>query len=374
MTSPEKLARVVLSHACEPGDLTSASLVHQLGGQGAMQAQLSPKADSTLHERIAAVDPERVLREAGEQGIRFVVPGEAEWPSQLDDLVGVEHHGLGGVPPGLWVRGPATLARLGESVAVVGARSCSTYGQSMAATIAAGVGRAGFVVVSGGALGIDAAAHDGALGARTATVAVLARGLDAVYPASNAPLLWHLAREHALVSEQAPGSQPTRLRFLARNRLIAALTSGTVLVEAAIRSGALNTAQWAEALSRDVMGVPGPVTSAASAGVHERIRNGGAVLVTDAGDVLEVLGAPGEHLVPVPRAPERRHDRLSREDQRVYEAVPGGQPAPVTAIAHEVARHVRVVDSALRRLQAQGLVRLDDTGWVVSRLPGARAT
>lgn len=366
MTSTDRLARVVLSHACEPGDPASASLLDQLGAERAVEAQAVAKPNSALDRRIAEVDPVRVLAQAREHGIRFVTPEDPEWPADLSGLNEIAHLGMGGQPPGLWVRGPASLQHLAQSVAIVGARASTVYGDQLAADIAATVATAGYTVVSGGALGIDAAAHRGALAAGAGTVAVLARGLDGVYPQANAPMLWEIARDHALVSEQAPGSLPTRLRFLARNRLIVALTIGTVLVEAATRSGALNTAAWAEELSRPVMGVPGPVTSAASAGVHDRIRSGGATMVTCGAEVLELLGGHGQYLVPVQRGPERRHDALSKADQRVFEAVPAGEPAPITEIAHEVAGHARDVDRALCRLRELGLVRLLEAGWVVT--------
>lgn len=360
---PERLARVVLSHACEPGDPTNASLVRQLGAQGAVEAQRQPKRDSALHTRIAAVDPAREMERADALGIRFVVPGDPEWPERLSDLEAPRVQGLGGEPVGLWVRGPLTLDRLDESVAIVGSRSSTVYGTHATDGIARSVARAGFTVVSGGAIGIDAAAHAGALAAGGRTLAVLSCGLDRVYPLENAPLLWHLSREHALVSEQAPGSSPTRQRFLARNRVIAALTSGTVLVEAALRSGALNTANWADQMSREVMGVPGPVTSASSQGVHERIRTGGAVLVSSGEHVLEMLGASGEHLVEEPRGAERPRDSLTRGDARVLEAVPVSQPAPVTSIAHLVALHPRDTDNALHRLSKAGFVEYAECGW-----------
>ncbi|WP_278259284.1 DNA-processing protein DprA [Nocardioides convexus] len=213
---------------------------------------------------------ERVLEHAARRGIRFVVPSDREWPTQVADLdrAGMLHE-RGGVPVGLWVRGPLRLDRLGESVALVGSRSSTSYGDQVAAESAAGLGAAGRPVVSGAAFGIDYAAHRGALNAGAPTVAVLACGVDRAYPAQHRDLLRHLGESHAIVSEAPPGAAPFRMRFLARNRLIAALGRGTVVVEAALRSGALNTSTWAERLNRVVMGVPGPLTSAASQGVHQ---------------------------------------------------------------------------------------------------------
>jgi DNA processing protein len=192
---------------------------------------------------------------------------------------------------------------------------------------------------------------------------VLACGVDRVYPAQNRLLLQHLAAEFAVVSEQPPGSIPTRLRFLARNRLIAALTRGTLVVEAALRSGALNTTGWAERLNRQVMCVPGPVTSYTSQGVNNWLREGRGTVVTHGSEVLELLGRSGEHLVEEPRGPERPRDSLTPVEQQVLEWVPVSTPAPVDSIAHLSLRHVRDTDSALRRLRTKGFVVFEDGGW-----------
>lgn len=370
VSEADRLARVVLSRAVEPGDLTTSSLVRQLGPQGAVRLQSEPKPGSGLPERLREVDPVRELEQAERCGIRFLVPGDVEWPERLDDLDHVDGvQELGGAPPGLWVKGPMPLTELATSVAVVGSRACSVYGEEVARAVAVTMAGAGVPVVSGAAKGIDFAAHDGALVSGGASVAVLPCGVDRVYPAQHRRLLAHLAAEFAVVSEQAPGSGPTRIRFLARNRLIAALTRGTVLVEAALRSGALNTVGWAEQLSRPVMCVPGPVSSYVSQGVHECLRRGGATLVTQGAEVLDVVGTSGEHLLAVPRGEERPRDQLSRSDQLVLEQVPVSQPAGVESIARSSLLHVRDADTALRRLEDAGFVRQDDGGW---RLAGAR--
>ncbi len=373
MTTPvpeaERLARVALSCAVEPGDRTTSSLVRQLGPRQALTAQLEPKPGSELAQRLREVDPVRQLEQADRCGIRFLVPGDPEWPAGLDDLDhGVEVQGLGGTPPGVWARGPMPLTELATSVAIVGSRSASPYGAEVTRAIAECVARAGVPVVSGGAKGIDFVAHDAALMAGGASLAVLACGVDRVYPEQNRRLLAHLAAEFAVVSEQPPGSAPTRLRFLARNRLIAAMTRGTVLVEAALRSGALNTVGWAEQLSRTVMCVPGPVSSYTSQGVHHWFRRGTSTLVTHGSEVLEVVGAAGEHLVEEPRGPERARDRLSSVEQRVLEWVPVSQPAGVVSIARLSRLHVRDADPTLRRLERAGFVREVEGGW---RLAGA---
>ncbi len=373
MSSPseqERLARVVLSCGVEPGDLTTSTLISHEGAQGALEAQLVPKPGSRLSERLREIDPVRQLDQASRCGIRFLVPGDPEWPTALDDLDhGTAIQGLGGTPPGIWVRGPMPLTELADSVAVVGSRSASVYGVETTRGISECLASAGVPVVSGGAKGIDFVAHDATLLAGGATVAVLACGVDRVYPEQNRRLLAHLAAEFAVLSEQPPGSAPTGIRFLARNRLIAALSRATVLVEAALRSGALNTVSWAEQLSRTVMCVPGPVTSCTSQGVHHWFRRGTSMLVTHGSEVLELVGAAGEHLVEDPRGEERPRDALSTKDQRLLEWVPVSQPAGVVSIARLGQLHVRDAVPALRRLEQAGFIREEAGGW---RLAGAR--
>lgn len=369
----ERLARATISLVAEPGDLRALGLAREFGPAGFLEV-LRTHADlrdafTAAAGRLGSVEPERVLDNAAERGIRFVIPGDAEWPRQLDDL---ERAGAlqdrGGVPVGLWVRGRHRLDRLADAVAVVGSRSSTTYGDEVAADLAAVVGGAGRPVISGGAFGVDYAAHRGAVAAGATTVAVLACGVDRAYPAAHRAMLEHLADQHAVVSEAPPGASPFRIRFLARNRLIAALSQGTVVVEAALRSGALNTANWAERLHRVVMATPGPLTSVASEGVHQLIRRGGAALVTGGADVLELVGAAGEGLVPEARAPEQPRDRLSVRARQVVDAVPVAAPAPSESVALVAGLGVMEVDRILSGLEAEGLVELLPTGWRLTAL------
>jgi DNA processing protein len=156
----------------------------------------------------------------------------------------------------------------------------------MATQIADGLAGKRCTVISGGGYGIDAAAHTSALAAEGVTVAVLACGPDQVYPSGHQDLLKAIGRNGVIVSEYPPGQRPSRRRFLARNRLIAALSAGTVVVEAAVRSGTMVTARHAQQLERPVMAVPGPVTSVQSSGCHQLIRDGVATCVTSAGEVI----------------------------------------------------------------------------------------
>lgn len=368
MSDEERLARVALSRLTEPGEPRIASLVAQLGAIKLRElladpAQEAPEARDVA-SRLRGLDPDAELDRATRLGLRYVIPGDDEWPTQVDDLMRAElldHRG--GPPLGLWVKGPTRLDQLGRAVAVVGARSATTYGTEVAAGIAGALVRAGHPVVSGAAFGIDQAAHRGALAVAGANVAVLACGVDRAYPTAHRDLLDHLGRTSAVIAEVPPGCAPTRGRFLSRNRLIAALTRGTVVVEAAARSGALNTASWATRLNRHLMGVPGPVTSAQSQGVHELIRTGAASLVTYGDEVLEVVGEAGAHLATPRRAPSRRRDRVPPRDARVLDAVPLAQPAPVDSIATTAGMALLDVQAALRRLDRDDLVELSEHGW-----------
>jgi len=367
----ERLARVALGCLVEPGDPRLVRLVAELGAV-AVRGHLAEERDlggvqSDVSTRLAGLDPERELAQAARLGIRFVMPGDEEWPASLDQLYSAETvHERGGPPLGLWVKGPVRLNELERSVAVVGARSATTYGTSVAGEIAAVVARAGHPVISGAAFGIDQAAHRGALGASGTTVAVLACGADRVYPAAHRALLEHLGEHAAILSEVPPGRAPTRTRFLSRNRIIAAITRGTVVVEAALRSGALNTAGWAGRLHRPVMGVPGPVTAAQSQGVHQLIRSGAASLVTGGADVLELVGSSGEHLTGRRRGHARRRDVLSPREAQVLDAVPVLRAVGADSVARSAGVGLMEVRSVLVRLEHLGLVTPVGSGWRLS--------
>jgi DNA processing protein len=364
----EKTARLALSQLGEPGGLRMADMVAELGARRLYSELLAGRDPRGLREEVSArlrdLEPERDLERAARRGIRWVVPGDPEWPTSLDDLAAAEPlQGLGRSPLGLWVRGPLRLDALPVPVAVVGSRSATTYGTDVASELGSGLARAGATVVSGAAFGIDEAAHRGALAGDGPTVAVLACGVDRAYPRAHRPLLDHLGEHGAIVSEVAPGCAPMKVRFLSRNRIIAALSRGTVVVEAAVRSGALNTASWTSRLYRPLMGVPGPLTSASSEGVHELIRSGAATLVTRAGDVLELTGHMGEHLAAPLRAPVTARDRLTRPQQRVLDAVPMVRPAPADSIARTSGLAGGEVRACLDALLLAGLVEQLPTGW-----------
>lgn len=372
VAEPERLARVVLSRVGEPGDPRLTDLVHELGARKVLAALQVQAADrelgADLAERLGAVDPVQELERAAKRGIRFAVPGDAEWPTPVDDLAHAPHlHERGGVPVGLWCRGGLRLDEATEhAVAVVGSRSATTYGGDVAAEIAGTLARASWTVVSGAAFGIDQAAHRGALTNRGRTVAVLACGVDRVYPAAHRNLIDYIADVGLVVSEAPPGCAPTRIRFLARNRVIAALSRGAVVVEAAVRSGALNTASWAGGLGRTVMGVPGPVTSAPSAGAHQLIRARNALLVTSGEEVLEAVGPMGRFALADPREPESLRDRLSPRERQVLDAVPLLQAAESGSISRTAGIAHGRTKEALLALHRAGLVEHSLGRWRVA--------
>ena len=289
--SDADLALVAWSSIAEPSDPIAHALVAALGAREALAWVRLAVADSVAATRdlCRVAEPATVIRaveaagrwaprlahhraedhceRAARVGARAVVRGSPEWPTALDDLGAA-------TPYCLWVRGSANIAEVfSRAISIVGSRASTAYGEHVAATLAAGVVDEGWAVMSGGAYGIDARAHRGALAAEGTTVAVLAGGVDSLYPRGNADLLARVIETGAVVAEQPPGFPPHRSRFLTRNRVIAA-AAATVVVEAAHRSGAHSTAHHAAELGRPVGAVPGPVTSASSAGCHRLIRNG----------------------------------------------------------------------------------------------------
>lgn len=365
----ERIARAALSRLAEPGDVRLAALVGQLGANQVFELLRAEEDIAGVYTDVAArlqgLDPERELGEAEARGIRFICPEDDEWPAPVDDLDRAEPvQSRGGAPLGLWAKGPLLLNEAcTRSASVVGSRSATTYGAGVASDIAAHLAEAGVCVVSGAAFGIDQAAHRGALSMKGPTVAVLACGVDRIYPSAHKNLLDYIADVGLIVSELPPGCSPTRLRFLSRNRVIAALTLGTVVVEAAARSGALNTANWATRLNRVLMGVPGPVTSAPSEGVHELIRTRDASLVTRGADVLELLSPVGLRMVEPRRGAARPRDALKERDQQVLEAVPVAKAVHCDSIARTAGQSVPAVLETLDRLRSLGFVVESDGRW-----------
>ncbi|MDX3312851.1 DNA-processing protein DprA [Streptomyces sp. NPDC054884] len=364
----DRLARVFLGRIVEPGDEVGGQWVRERGAREVVRrlcADEEPLPGVTarrwagLRARAERADPEGDLAVAEEAGVRFVCPGDAEWPGTLEELGDAR-------PLGLWVRGRPSLRMWAlRSVAVVGARACTEYGAHMAASLACGLAERGWVVVSGGAYGVDGAAHRGALAAGGATVAVLACGVDRPYPRGHTQLISRIAEQGLVIGELPPGDHPTPSRFILRNRVIAALTRGTVVVEAAYRSGSLVTARAAQRLGRHTIGVPGPATSGLSAGVHELLREE-AVLVTDAAEVVELVGDMGE-LAPDRRGPALPRDLLDPDARRVLAALPARRTAAVDEIAREARTTADDAIARLYELRALGYVERHGDGWKLTR-------
>ncbi|MFS0702117.1 DNA-processing protein DprA [Cellulomonas sp. 179-A 4D5 NHS] len=370
----------------EPGDTVAGALVHTMGAREALDwvrwAATSGRAEAAVQTlvarddeslaplrrrlgaalarwapRLAVLEPAREIEHVHRLGGRFLYPGAPGWPTGLDDLGAA-------APLGLWLRGaPEPDRLLARSVALVGARASTAYGERVAADLADGLAAAGVCVVSGGAYGIDAAAHRGALTGGGPTVALLAGGVDRAYPAGNAALLERVLEQGgSVVSEVPPGGVPSRSRFLMRNRLIAAVSRATVVVEAAWRSGALSTAHHAAALLRPLGAVPGPVTSMASAGCHRLLREGSAICVTDVAEVLELAGPLGPAREDRPED-TRPHDGLDWLADRVLDALSLRSAADVDALARRAGLSPADVRGALGTLELAGLAELRATGW-----------
>lgn len=361
-----RAAAVVWSCLIEPGDAVAGSLLARHRTEDACAALIDEA--SLVDAATAAGIPDDQARAAyrrweprmrpamiaaavarAEQvGAAALIPSDADWPAALDDLA--VH-----APPCLWVRGdPGVLTA--DAVAVVGARAASGYGEHVASELSAGAADHGLIVVSGAAYGIDGAAHRAAMSAGGTTVAFLAGGCDRPYPAGHTDLIDAIVSAGTVVSEVPCGSAPTKWRFLQRNRLIAAATRGTVVVEAGLRSGSLNTAGHAAALGRPLGAVPGPVTSAGSAGCHRLLREYDAQCVTCTADLIELVGGPA--LDGAGSAGDRIGDRV-----RLLDAMSFRTARPALDIAARSGMAVDTVQAILGLLALDDQVTLVEGGW-----------
>jgi len=366
----ERYATAVWCQLIEPGDSVAGRIVASRGAAAGLEAVLSggPLAELSPRElsegrkrwlpRLSARSVADALTTAAARGVTLVTRADPHWPTQLDDL---DAH----APLCLWVRGDAAaLLRFGTSVAIVGARASSRYGDHVAMELAAELAGGGVAVVSGGAYGIDGAAHRSALAVGGLTAALLAGGADRAYPAGHTQLIDDVARRGVVVSEVACGSAPTKWRFLQRNRLIAALSAATVVVEAGWRSGSLNTAGHAAALSRPLGAVPGPITSATSAGTHRLIREYGAECITSADDVRELLGvATAVDAGPAPGG-------YTGEGTRVKDALSTRAWRSAADVARRAGMTAEAVGSVLGLLRLEGSVETSAEGWRLRRTSG----
>jgi len=372
-----------LSRVAEPPCLELAALVRSVGPveaaervrRGLVDGDLARYTGSRREIDWAADDLELLARRGG----RLITPDSDEWPvlafaafAGLGGDAGGRARLCGGPPMVLWALGPARLDEAAlRAVAVVGTRAATAYGEHVAGDLAGGVAERGVAVVSGGAYGIDGAAHRAALDCEGVTVAVLAGGLDVPYPAGHSALLHRIGQHGLVFTEYPPGVRPARYRFLTRNRLVAAVAGASVVVEAGLRSGAANTAAWARALGRVVAAVPGPVTSSASAGCHALLRNG-AELVTRAEDIVELVGHIGE-LAPEEPHPSTPLDGLSEAERLVYEALPGRGSATIDEIAIASGLASGQVLGPLAMLELAGLAERKESRWRIVRTKAARA-
>jgi DNA processing protein len=386
LAEPGDPALGALLETCEPAEILAAIKVGTLpgtgsgNGDGRARRRALEAALGRWRTRLPWLPDDEQVRAACRGGVRLVCPADPEWPGGLDELGQAR-------PYALWLRGQADL-RLAtpRSVSIVGSRAATGYGAHVAGEIAADLGERGWTIVSGGAYGIDAAAHRGALAAGGTTIAVLACGVDYAYPAGHADLFADIAAHGLVISEWPPGRPPARFRFLVRNRTIAALACGTVIVEAGERSGALNTARHAAQLGKPLMAVPGPVTSAQSAGCHRIIRDWGATCVTRADDIIEMLLPLGTALTDaatpttapscstgptatVASAPSP--GELDTDSARVLDALPARGAAGTSTIAAEAGVDLDTVLRCLGLLAGSGFIERCDRGWRLRRPPPA---
>lgn len=370
----DRLALAAWTSIAEPGDRDAGELIAAQGAAEALGALVNgwsiervtamlteagaPTASGTVRAaldrwrpRVNSATVLTSLQQAVRFGIRLLVPGDRLWPTGLADL---GPH----APHALWLRGrDHALAGLDRSLAIVGARAATGYGESIAIDAAGGLVDRGFTIVSGAAYGIDGAAHRAALAGRGATIAILAGGLDRFYPTGHESLLTRIMDTGAVLSEVPCGTAPTKWRFLQRNRLIAAATQATIVVEAGWRSGSLNTAGHAAALGRALGAVPGPITSAASAGCHRLIREFDAVCVTNV-DEMAQLHPSFDAAVSTPSG--GRHPDVVR----VLDALSTRSARDASDIAVRSGMSIASVRSTLGTLELDGEVEERPTGWV----------
>lgn len=366
MNLTERAARMGLCALGQPAEIRLSRAVAEVGAVELWQRLVASTEESVWPRRARVLNLDDIAAATKACGARFIIPSDEEWPTSLDDLDSSEPVGAaGGAPVGLWVKGVGHLAEWSSrAVAMVGARASTHYGEQVSADIAAELSSRGWTVVSGGAYGIDAASHRGALAVQGRTLSVVNNGLDVNYPAGNSALLRAIVDRGVVVSEVQPGQRPTKPGFLARNRLIAALSVGVVVVEAAARSGARNTAAWGGALGRVVMAVPGPVHSGLSETPHRLIRDGEATLVASALDVLALVAPIGlSPELPI-NGPQRPIDSLSATQLAVREQLPARGALSAGEVSMLTGFDLRTCLTTLHELESGGWVaHADDGAW-----------
>lgn len=315
LASDERTARVILAVASEPADAVTGRMVRTVGATETVSRALSdevpvgPDGDTwqrRLAARIDAGQVSRVLADTARHGLGVLIPGDLDWPVGVDALGD-------SAPLVLWAKGATNLlgSPVWDRLTLTGARASTGYGEHVTIELASSAVEDGRQVVSGGAYGIDGAAHRAPLASGGSTIAVMAGGLDRLYPAGHTELLTRVGEKGLLLSEMAPGAAPTKWRFLQRGRILAALSGAVVVAEAGFRSGALHTAARAVELHRPVGAIPGPITSAASAGCHRLLRDGLGSVITGYDDVRTLLDSVRENARrAAPRSAGLEHDPL----------------------------------------------------------------
>jgi DNA processing protein len=329
--TPRRLLELAVEHRTAAECLSAVR-----GGRGASVADVA---------RANAADPGPLLRRVQRAGATLVCAGDPAYPEELLELFDP--------PAALFVRG-RPLPAMRPRVAIVGARHCSQAGRDTAMLLAGSLAAAGVCVVSGAAWGIDAAAHEGSLKQGGPTVAVLGCGIDAAYPPRNRGLIERVAGTGAVVSEYPPGIRAEPFRFPARNRIVAALSAGVVVVEGAERSGSLITTEHALDMGREVFAVPGPITSALSAAPLRLIREG-ATLIRGPQDLLEDLGLDASTAAAMAGGGVGAAGVPGGDDGAVWSVLAG--PATPDAIAERTGLPLGAVSAALVRLELRGLAR-----------------
>ena len=379
---PEVFARASWTGIAEPGDRAAGELVATLGAAGALTVLVEAwpvkriaDAASAGGSDLAAADIELALarwsprlksgvalvalRQAVRFAVRLLVPGDPAWPVGVDDL-GAH------APIALWLRGnESALTATQHSIALVGARAATGYGEHVTMEASAGLVDRGFAIISGAAYGIDGMAHRAALASSGQTVAILAGGVDRFYPSGHDALLVRIVESGAVISELPCGSPPTKWRFLQRNRLIAAASQATIVLEAGWRSGSLNTAGHAASLGRPIGAMPGPVTSAASAGCHRLIREFAATLVTSAAEMAELV--PGTEVAGIPD-PAASLPCSTSARVRLIDALSPRSPRSVDDLAARSGMSIAEVQAELGSLQIDGGVSERERGWILRSL------
>lgn len=370
----ELRAWAYLSAVAEPPCAPLITLVERYGALESarmVKARALPAGNAALlvatQARSATDTAAADLETADRLGARLLTRDDDGWPAWA--MLGLDQASTaarGGAPLALWVRGaPSVLEMTRSSIGVVGARAATSYGEHVAGRMAADLAGAGWAVVSGGAFGIDGAAHRGALAAGGLTAAVLACGIDRDYPSGHARLLAEIADRGLVISEYAPGTTAAKHRFLTRNRLVAALSAALVVVEAGRRSGAANTAAWARKVGRPLGAVPGPVTAASSVGCHQMIADGQAALVVDAAAAIGLVDVDGHDSYVT--SPPRPTDGLPPGQLRVVEALPAHGGLTLEEVAFVAGLPADEVRVALALLEVKGLVSAGAGAWSLRR-------